>query len=188
MHNVITQSGKVNQTLPTFQGYGPTKYKKCKIDIAIPMELAQARCRKVKGDSWMGTLIYALEKRLKERERENRFREARPHNLLIIALCGLASFCFHPCPFCLHLGSRTLAPSILAPCVYMQRQKSRQAKKQIKEKHAKDKLGKDAKHGQTNMLSNKRGVSQEDKCSFGSSVHSSIGLEYGRHTDLCMNM
>ena len=188
MHNVITQSGKVNQTLPTFQGYGLARYKKCKTNIAIPMELAQARCRKVKGDSWMGTLIYALEKRLKERERENRFGEARPHNLLIIALCGLASFCFHPCLFCLHLRNRTVAPSILAPCVYMQRQKSRQAKKRIKEKHAKDKLGKDAKHGQTNMLSNKRGVSQEDKCSFGSSVHSSIGLEYGQHTDLCMNM
>ena len=33
-----------------------------------------------------------------------------------------------------------------------------------------------------------KGVSQEDKCRFGLSVHSSIGLEYERHTDLCMNM
>ena len=154
MHNAITQSWKVNQILPTFQGYGPVRYKKCKTDIAIPMELAQARCRKVKGGTWMGTLIYALEKRLKERERENRFGKARPSNLLIIALCELASFCFHPCPFWLCLGSRTLAPSILAPCVYMQRPKkqaNRQAKKQTKEKHAKDKLGKDAKCEQTNM-------------------------------------
>ena len=38
MHNAITHSGKVNQTLPTFQGYGPEKYKKCKSDIAIPKE------------------------------------------------------------------------------------------------------------------------------------------------------
>ena len=38
MHNAITHSGKVNQTLPTFQGYGPERYKKCKSDIAIPKE------------------------------------------------------------------------------------------------------------------------------------------------------
>ena len=31
-------------------------------------------------------------------------------------------------------------------------------------------------------------VSQEDKCRIGSSVPSSIGLEYGGHTDLCKNM
>ena len=33
-----------------------------------------------------------------------------------------------------------------------------------------------------------KGVSQEDKCRFGLSVHSSIGLEYERHTYLYMNM
>ena len=38
MHNTITQSEKINQTLPTFQGYGPARYRKCKIDIAIPKE------------------------------------------------------------------------------------------------------------------------------------------------------
>ena len=38
LHNIITQNRKVKQTLPTFQGYGPTWYKKCKIDIAIPRE------------------------------------------------------------------------------------------------------------------------------------------------------
>ena len=119
MHNAITQSKKVSQTLPTFQGYGPARYKKRKTEIAMPMELAQARCRKVKGGTWMGTLIYALEKRLKERERENRFGKARPPNLLIIALCGLASFYLHPCPFFLFLGSRTLPSSILTLCVYI---------------------------------------------------------------------
>ena len=35
MHNAITQSGKVNQTLLTFQGYSPARYKKFKLDIAI---------------------------------------------------------------------------------------------------------------------------------------------------------
>ena len=38
MHNAITQSKKVNQTLPMFQGYDPARYRKCKIDIAIPKE------------------------------------------------------------------------------------------------------------------------------------------------------
>ena len=34
MHNAITQSGKVKQTLLTSQGYSPTMYRKCKTDIA----------------------------------------------------------------------------------------------------------------------------------------------------------
>ena len=43
MHNAITQSGKKNQTLPTFQGYGPARYRKCKIDIAIPKECCPSK-------------------------------------------------------------------------------------------------------------------------------------------------
>ena len=38
MHNAITQSRKINQTLPTFQGYGLARYGKSKIDIATPRE------------------------------------------------------------------------------------------------------------------------------------------------------
>ena len=38
MHNATIQNGKVNQTLPTFQGYGPARYRKCKIDITILRE------------------------------------------------------------------------------------------------------------------------------------------------------
>ena len=38
MHNAITYSKKVKQTLPTSQRYSPTRYKKCKINIAIPKE------------------------------------------------------------------------------------------------------------------------------------------------------
>ena len=29
---------KINQTLPMFQGYGPARYKKDKLDIAVPKE------------------------------------------------------------------------------------------------------------------------------------------------------
>ena len=85
----------------------------------------------------MEALIYALEKRLREKEREDRSGGAKPLSLIIIAIYGLGSSCLHPCPFCSCLGARTPAPSVLAPCVYMQRQKkqaSRQAKKQIKGK------------------------------------------------------
>ena len=118
----------------------------------------------------MATLIHALEKRHRERERENHSRGARPPNLLNIALCELASSCLHLCPFCSCLRGRTLAPSLFTPCVYIQRQKkqaSRQAKKQIEGKHAKRQASKGCQMGaskhvkhmkrQTNMLSNKRG-------------------------------
>ena len=96
--------------------------------------MAQARSRKIKGVH--GALIHALEKRLREGEKERTTQE------------GLGLLSIEHCPFCLHLGGRTLTPSVRAPCMYMQRQKklaSRQARKQWKEKHAKDKLGEDAK-------------------------------------------
>ena len=85
-----------------------------------------------------GTLIHALEKRLREREREreNGSRRAMPLNLLKITLYGLASSYLHLFPFFSHLRGHTLDPSVHALCVYMQRQKkqgSRQAKKETKE-------------------------------------------------------
>ena len=62
--------------------------------MPYPRNVAQERSRKIKWGACMGTLIHALEKRLKEREREGRSRGARPFNLLIIAICGLASLPF----------------------------------------------------------------------------------------------
>ena len=38
MHNATTQSEESNQTLPTFQGYGPARYRKYKTDIVILKE------------------------------------------------------------------------------------------------------------------------------------------------------
>ena len=46
----------------------------------------------------------------------NQMGEARPLTVLNI-VTWIISTCLHPCPFCLHLGDRALAP-----CVYMQRQ------------------------------------------------------------------
>ena len=71
MHNAITQSRKIKQTLPTFQGYGLARYRKCKTYIDIPMEHSPSKEQeKIKGTRRGGTLIHALEKRLGEREEE----------------------------------------------------------------------------------------------------------------------
>ena len=73
-----------------------------------------------------------LGKRMREREREREpLGEVRPPNLLNLALFGLACSCLHPCLFCSHLGSYALAPSVLAPSIYVQKKRkaaSRQAK------------------------------------------------------------
>ena len=42
-HNATTQSRRVNQTLLTFQGYDPARYKECKTDIVIPKESASSK-------------------------------------------------------------------------------------------------------------------------------------------------
>ena len=85
-------------------------------------------------------------------------------------LGGLASSCSHLYPFPLRLGGRALAPSVLAPCIYVQqarKQASKQPKKRIEGKNAKRQARKRCQIGanknvknmkrQTNMLSNKRG-------------------------------
>ena len=54
MYNAITQSRKVKQALPTFQGYGPTGYRKCKIDICHTRGMQPKQsARKIK-DLWRG--------------------------------------------------------------------------------------------------------------------------------------
>ena len=57
--------------MPTFQGYGSARYRKCKIDIVMTRERGPRKEQeKVKGTKRGETLIHALEKRLKEREKE----------------------------------------------------------------------------------------------------------------------
>ena len=43
MHNAITQSRKIKKTLSTFQGYGPTRYRKCKTNIVIPKKCGPSK-------------------------------------------------------------------------------------------------------------------------------------------------
>ena len=61
----------------------------------------------------MGSLIHALKKRLRGREREVCLGGVGPFNLLIIALCGLASLPFllaprksHPCSVCVYAKTK----------------------------------------------------------------------------------
>ena len=77
MHNVITQ-GKERQTLPMFQGYGPARYKNCTKNIFVPREHGPSKkAGKVKGTKRGGTLIHALERRLRERKGKRKpLREA----------------------------------------------------------------------------------------------------------------
>ena len=53
---------------------------------------------------------------------QNQMGEARPLNLLNTA-ARFISTCLPPRPFCLRLGDHALAPCVLAPYVYMQRQR-----------------------------------------------------------------
>ena len=69
MHNAITQSRKVKKTLPKFQGYGPVRYKKCKIDIAIPRKCDPSKDQELKMGYMEGD-PKTLEKRLREKEKE----------------------------------------------------------------------------------------------------------------------
>ena len=92
-----------------------------KTDIAIPKECNPSKgARKIKGTRKEGTLIQCFREKAKRKGERKPLREARPPNLLNIALYGLTSSYLHPYPFCLHLGGRTLAPSVHAPRVYMQ--------------------------------------------------------------------
>ena len=69
-------SKKVNKILLMFQRYGPTRYMKYKTDIAIPRECGPSKVQeKGKGGTWRGTLIHALEKRLRKREKEETTQE-----------------------------------------------------------------------------------------------------------------
>ena len=62
--------------------------------------------------------------------------EARPLNLLATA-AWLISTCLHPRPFCLRLGDRALALCVIAPCVYVQRQRQETSKQAMEGKNAK---------------------------------------------------
>ena len=66
----------------------------------------------------------------------NQMGETRPLKQLNIAT-WLISTCLHLRPLCLCLGDRALAPCILAPYVYMQRQRQETSKQAMKGKDTK---------------------------------------------------
>ena len=60
--------------------------------------------------------------------------------------------------------------------------------KHIEGQHAKRQAIKTCQTGANKHVIKQNRVSLEDKCRFGSNVHSSIRLKYGWHSDSCMNM
>ena len=77
--------------------------------------------------------------------------KARTLNLLSTT-AWLILTCSHSRPFCLRLGNRALAPCVLAPCVYMQRQRQETSIQAIEGKDAKKhmkwhKVDKHDRHG-----------------------------------------
>ena len=78
------------------------------------------------------------------------------------AAARLILTCSHPRPFCLHLGDRALAPCVLAPYMYMQRQKQETNKQAMEGKDAKNiwQRHKANKHGRLGKQRNKKASKQ----------------------------
>ena len=66
--------------MPTFQRYFLARYRKCKTDIAIPRKCGPSKEQENKREYMEGTLIHALEKRLRKRERKDHSEGVRPPN------------------------------------------------------------------------------------------------------------
>ena len=125
----------------------------------------------------------------------NQMGEAGPLNLLNIAT-WLVYTCSHPRSFCLHLGDRALGPCVLAPCVYMQRQRQETNRQAMEGKDAKSiwkwhKADKQDRHGkQRNKKASKQVRRQTSKkadkrwCLRGTNV----GLYRMSITSLCWSM
>ena len=68
---MLSHSGKINKHCQCSKGMAQQGTENVKQTLPYPRNATQARSRKSKVGTWMGTLIHALEKRLREREREN---------------------------------------------------------------------------------------------------------------------
>ena len=110
---MLSYSRKIKQTLPTFQVYGPIRYRKCKTDIVIPRERGPSKEQEKNGTRKGGTLIHALKKRLKERGKRKPLRRGWPPNLLNIAFCGLRLLA---CILTLLLAPKRSRPCSKCPC------------------------------------------------------------------------
>ena len=91
-------------------------------------------------------------------------RHRLPWVTWIVTIAWLISTCLHPCPFCLRLGDRALAPCVLAPCVYIQIQRQETSRRAMERKDVKcirrrHKADKHDRHGkQRSKKANKGGV------------------------------
>ena len=121
--------------------------------------------------------------------------KARTLNLLNI-IAQLICTCLNPCPFCLRLGDRALTPYVLAPCIYMQRQRQETSRQAVEGKDARSiwkrhKANKHDRHGkQRNKKASKQARRQTSKkanrrwCPRGTNV----GLDQMSIISLCWSM
>ena len=75
MHNGFTHSKKIKQTLPTFQGYGPTRYKKCKTYIVISRECSPSKKQEKKWYKERGNPHTCSKEEAKRKRKEKTTRE-----------------------------------------------------------------------------------------------------------------
>ena len=112
---------KINRNCQRSKGMAKQGTGNVKQTFPYPGNATQARSRNNKGTRRGGTLIHALEKRLREREKEKTTQEGLgPIIYWTFPFVGLHLLACTLTPFCLHLGGCTLTPSIYASCVYMQ--------------------------------------------------------------------
>ena len=122
--------------------------------LLYPGNATQARSRKIKRGTWRGTLIHALEKRLREREKKKTALEGLgPLIYWTLPFVGL-----HPCPFFL-VPRRSHSKCPCSICVHAKtKEESQQKSKETNGRRSilKEKLAKDAKRGQTSMWYTRR--------------------------------
>ena len=72
---MLSYSRKIKQTLPTFQVYGPTRYRKCKIDIVIPRERGPSKEQEKKWYRERGNPNTSSKEKAKRKRKEKTTQE-----------------------------------------------------------------------------------------------------------------
>ena len=72
---MLSYSRKIKKTLPTFQVYGPTRYRKCKTDIVIPRERGRSKEQEKKWYGERGNPNTCSKEKAKRKRKEKTTQE-----------------------------------------------------------------------------------------------------------------